>query len=67
MIDNPTKQKEQSDVTVRQKQGDLTTTKQKSRQGGASEIAAFVQRTQALQAATRTATRSPDIRPRCDR
>lgn len=54
MIDNPTKQKQQSDLTVKRKQGDLTIDKQKSRQGGgASEIAAFVRRTQALQAATR--------------
>ena len=78
MIDNPTKQKQQSDVTVRQKQGDLTTTKQKSRQGGASEIAAFVKRTQALQAATRpqqgrlifaldaTASRQPTWNAACE-
>jgi hypothetical protein len=48
-----TKQKQQGDLTIKQKQGNLTINKQKSRQGGASEIAAFVQRTQALQVATR--------------
>jgi hypothetical protein len=49
MID--TTQKQQSDVTVRQTQGDLTAKRPK--QDAGSEIDAFVRRTQALQAATR--------------